>query len=176
MVLKSGRYRRVASGTNYQQTRDQPSVIGYYSMNHVKRSYAYWSARAYSSDLPVERVNALDADSLQGAAAWVSQGSTVALVGSSGVGKSTLVNSLSGKELTKTAAIREQDGKGRHTTSYRSLHRLANGGLLLDVPGMSMSADSVTIKNWFVRKPETRHHSPTNVTRTSSLARPLSSI
>lgn len=92
--------------------------------------------QALRADVPVELVNARDADSLQGTTAWVSQGSTVALVGSSGVGKSTLVNSLSGTQLTKTAAIREQDGKGRHTTSYRSLHRLANGGLLLDVPGM----------------------------------------
>ena len=52
------------------------------------------------------------------------------------MGKSTLVNSLSGSELVETGSIRDQDGKGRHTTSYRSLHRLSGGGLLLDVPGM----------------------------------------
>ncbi len=93
-------------------------------------------ARAVSNNAPVEVVNALDADSLAGAMAWVNSGSTVALVGSSGVGKSTLVNSLSGQQLTETGAIRDQDAKGRHTTSYRSLHRLSGGGLLLDVPGM----------------------------------------
>jgi len=93
-------------------------------------------ARAVSIDVPVEVVNALDANTLAGAMAWVNQGSTVALAGSSGVGKSTLVNSLSGQTLTETGAIREQDAKGRHTTSFRSLHRLAGGGLLLDVPGM----------------------------------------
>lgn len=92
--------------------------------------------RAVSIDLPVEIVNALDADTLSGAMAWVNKGSTVALVGSSGVGKSTLVNSLAGSKLVETGAIREQDAKGRHTTSYRSLHRLSGGGLLLDVPGM----------------------------------------
>lgn len=92
--------------------------------------------RTVSIDLPVEIVNALDPDTLSGAMAWVKKGSTVALVGSSGVGKSTLVNSLAGSKLVETGAIREQDAKGRHTTSYRSLHRLSGGGLLLDVPGM----------------------------------------
>ncbi len=92
--------------------------------------------RTIGIDLPVEIVNALDPDTLSGAMAWVSKGSTIALVGSSGVGKSTLVNSLAGSKLVETGAIREQDAKGRHTTSYRSLHRLPGGGLLLDVPGM----------------------------------------
>ncbi|NOX70593.1 MAG: ribosome small subunit-dependent GTPase A [Gammaproteobacteria bacterium] len=92
--------------------------------------------RAIGADLPVEIVNALDVDSLSGTKAWVRRGSTVALVGSSGVGKSTLVNSLAGRKRMDTGSIREQDAKGRHTTSYRSLHRLPGGGLLLDVPGM----------------------------------------
>ena len=92
--------------------------------------------RTVSIDLPVELVNAKDSDTLSGAMAWVNKGSTVALVGSSGVGKSTLVNSLAGSKLVETGVIREQDAKGRHTTSYRSLHRLSGGGLLLDVPGM----------------------------------------
>ena len=91
---------------------------------------------AIDAALPVEIVNALDADTLRGATSWVTKGSTVALVGSSGVGKSTLVNSLSGTQVMETAAIREQDAKGRHTTSYRALHQLPGGGLLLDVPGM----------------------------------------
>ncbi len=66
---------------------------------------------------------------------WCGNGQTVALMGSSGVGKSTLVNTLTGGDLA-TAPIRQGDSHGRHTTSGRSLHRLAAGGLLMDTPGM----------------------------------------
>jgi ribosome biogenesis GTPase len=58
------------------------------------------------------------------------------MVGSSGVGKSSLLNSLAGEQKQITGAIRESDTKGRHTTSHRSLHVLPNGALLLDSPGM----------------------------------------
>ena len=93
-------------------------------------------AQTVSRTAPVELVNALDPASLERLGDWVSPGTTVALVGSSGVGKSTIVNSLARAALADTGAIREQDAKGRHTTTFRSLHRLHNGGLLLDVPGI----------------------------------------
>ncbi len=67
---------------------------------------------------------------------YFEQGKTVALLGSSGVGKSTLVNTLVGKELFKTQEIREDDSKGRHTTTHRELLLLPEGGLILDTPGM----------------------------------------
>jgi ribosome biogenesis GTPase len=67
---------------------------------------------------------------------WIEQGQTVALLGSSGVGKSTIINGLMGSQDQETGAIRESDSKGRHTTTSRSLHLLSGGGLLLDNPGM----------------------------------------
>jgi len=94
------------------------------------------AAKRLRPGLPVELVNALDADDLARVRAWCGRGQTVALLGSSGVGKSTLVNTLAGRAVQDTAAIRESDSSGRHTTTHRSLHRLEGGALLLDVPGM----------------------------------------
>ena len=71
-------------------------------------------------------------------AAWCGFGRTIALVGSSGVGKSSLVNRLTGacELLQETGGIREHDAKGRHTTTARSLHAMASGGWVIDTPGM----------------------------------------
>jgi len=69
-------------------------------------------------------------------ASYLRPGRTVALVGSSGVGKSTIVNRLVGEDLQKVAAIRGSDGTGRHTTTTRQLIVLPNGALLVDTPGM----------------------------------------
>lgn len=67
---------------------------------------------------------------------YVQDGQTVALLGSSGVGKTTLINHFLGEEIHHTAAVREKDGKGRHTTTHRELILIPSGGLLLDTPGM----------------------------------------
>lgn len=93
-------------------------------------------ARRVQPGLAVETVNALDSATLAGIKAWVDPGSTIALVGSSGVGKSTLLNALADAPVAATNDIRAQDQKGRHTTSHRALYRLPSGGLLIDVPGM----------------------------------------
>ncbi len=96
----------------------------------------YAKARSLRPGLEVETVNSMDANLIDVLRPWCTTGQTVALVGSSGVGKSTLVNTLSAKMVQETGAIREDDSKGLHTTTARSLHLLPGGGLLLDSPGL----------------------------------------
>lgn len=87
-------------------------------------------------NLIIQPVNCLDASQMLNLSAWLAVGQTVSVLGSSGVGKSTLVNTLLGVEEQSTAGIREDDAKGRHTTTRRSLLALPAGGLILDTPGM----------------------------------------
>lgn len=93
-------------------------------------------ARSVHPGIPVESINALNEGTLGGVRAWIERGSTVALVGSSGVGKSTLLNTLAGTTIATTKGVRQDDKKGRHTTTHRALFRLASGGLVIDVPGI----------------------------------------
>ncbi|MDI1288115.1 MAG: ribosome small subunit-dependent GTPase A [Reyranella sp.] len=92
--------------------------------------------RAIEPGLRVETVNGRDPASVACLAVWCGKGKTVALLGSSGVGKSTLVNTLRGSDSIATQAIRAGDDTGRHTTTVRQMHRLEGGGWLLDTPGM----------------------------------------
>jgi len=93
-------------------------------------------AVSLGSNIAVELVNALDEDRVGVLFKWCGRGQSIALLGSSGVGKSTLVNSLCKTHVQATRAAREADDKGRHTTTYRSLHKLPMGGVILDSPGM----------------------------------------
>jgi ribosome biogenesis GTPase len=86
--------------------------------------------------IPVVALSARTGQGIDALAQWFGAGRTLALVGSSGVGKSTLLNRLAGEQLMVTREIREDDARGRHTTSHRELFRLPGGALLLDTPGM----------------------------------------
>lgn len=97
-------------------------------------SYAT-KAQALGRDLSVVVLDALHGDVAAGLGPWVGKGQTVALAGSSGVGKTTLANALTGNDAA-TQGIREDDARGRHTTTGRSLHYLPTGGWLIDTPGM----------------------------------------
>ena len=93
-------------------------------------------ARAVAGGAPVVAVSAKTGEGLAALGEWIRTGRTVGLVGSSGVGKSTLVNRLSGGELMGTAETRASDERGRHTTTHRQLFILPGGGVILDTPGM----------------------------------------
>ncbi len=81
-------------------------------------------------------ISALAREGLEPLMPYLALGQTVALVGSSGTGKSTLANALLGEALMATGEVRASDGRGRHTTTYRKLFAIPGGGLFIDTPGM----------------------------------------
>jgi ribosome biogenesis GTPase len=95
------------------------------------------AARSASKDVSVIALNGTDSHgSLASVSPWLGEGQTVAFVGSSGVGKSTLINSLLGVSTQQTRETRQGDQKGRHTTTSRHLFRAPCGAWLIDTPGM----------------------------------------
>jgi ribosome biogenesis GTPase / thiamine phosphate phosphatase len=84
---------------------------------------------------PVTPVSVVAGDGLDAVRALVADGRVMALVGASGVGKSSLVNALTGDDLMRVRSLRD-DGKGRHTTVTRELHRVPGGGAVIDSPGL----------------------------------------
>jgi ribosome biogenesis GTPase len=93
-------------------------------------------ARAVAIGVDVHVVSALTADGVDALAGYWREGVTVGFVGSSGVGKSTLLNRLLGHDVQATAGVRAHDSRGRHTTTHRELFVLPQGGLVIDTPGM----------------------------------------
>jgi ribosome biogenesis GTPase len=91
---------------------------------------------AVAGGVPVLAIAAKPGEGLGALSPWLGPGRTVALLGSSGVGKSTIVNRLLGREKQKTREVRASDDRGRHTTTHRELVVLPGGALLLDTPGL----------------------------------------
>jgi ribosome biogenesis GTPase len=93
-------------------------------------------AREVALGVPVHALSVHSGEGVEALCEYLAPGRTVALIGSSGVGKSTLVNWCLGEERAATSAARERDDKGRHTTTSRELFATAAGALLIDTPGM----------------------------------------
>lgn len=91
---------------------------------------------AIAMGVPIHAVSAATGHGCAELTAYLGPGRTVGLLGSSGVGKSTLSNYLLGREVQKTAEVREGDDRGRHTTTHRELFLTPTGGLLIDTPGL----------------------------------------
>jgi ribosome biogenesis GTPase / thiamine phosphate phosphatase len=91
---------------------------------------------ALAGDVAVHVLNPRQNQGVEQVAAYLTTGRTGALLGSSGVGKSTIINRLVGEDVRKTREVRESDSRGRHTTTHRELVKLPAGGLVIDTPGM----------------------------------------
>ncbi|MBB3108400.1 ribosome biogenesis GTPase [Paenibacillus phyllosphaerae] len=94
------------------------------------------AVEAAAPGVAVHAVSALQGNGMDSLAAYVTPGATIAVTGSSGVGKSTLLNNLAGDDLQRVQGIREDDARGRHTTTHRELFALPGGGIMMDTPGM----------------------------------------
>lgn len=85
---------------------------------------------------PVHAISAKTRAGLDVLAPYLGPGQSVALLGSSGVGKSSIINALAGEDVLRTQTVRESDSRGRHTSTHRQMVRLPGGALLIDTPGM----------------------------------------
>ena len=94
------------------------------------------AAIAVAAGVPVVGLSALHGSGIEVLDPYLGPGETVALIGSSGVGKSTLINQLAGSEIARTGDVRLRDDRGQHTTTHRELLRLPCGSLLIDNPGI----------------------------------------
>jgi len=105
-----------------------------------------------SNGLPVHAVSAVDFDGLEDILNYIKPGKTVSFVGSSGVGKSSLINALLGEDKMFVSGIREADRRGKHTTTHREMLLFPEGGILIDNPGirdMKPVASQEAIENTF---------------------------
>jgi len=91
---------------------------------------------ALASGIPVHALSPRRNEGLDQVTAYLTPGRTAALLGSSGVGKSTIINRLVGDDARRTREVRGSDSRGRHTTTHRELVALPDGGLIIDTPGM----------------------------------------
>jgi ribosome biogenesis GTPase / thiamine phosphate phosphatase len=94
------------------------------------------AAEQAAGDAPVVAVSARTGQAMDSLTQLIRPGETVVFIGASGVGKSSLINQICGEDIQATAEVRESDSKGRHTTAWRELILLPNGGLVIDTPGM----------------------------------------
>lgn len=103
-------------------------------------------------DAPIHTVSALQDDDLARLRQYAGPGQTIALLGSSGVGKSTLVNKFLGHGYLETAEVRKSDDRGRHTTTFREMCLIPGGGMVIDTPGireLQLWADELALASAF---------------------------
>lgn len=137
-TVRDGRARPVVLLTKAAQCDDVPKAVA--------------DAQAVAPGVAVIAIDVVDGVSADAATEFLSSGSTVALVGSSGVGKSTLLNYWAGEDWQAVAKVRARDNRGQHTTTRRELFALPTGALVIDTPGMrelALWADAEAVSSAF---------------------------
>lgn len=114
----------------------QPVVVLNKSDLCADEELALLQAQSVAEAFPIHLVSAATHEGLEAFATSFESGATIAFTGHSGVGKSSLINSLLGRAELKTGALRESDLRGRHTTSHKELFFLESGAMVIDTPGM----------------------------------------
>lgn len=125
------RYLRIISGRNVD------AVVLLNKVDQVEDlESAMEQVLEITGDIPVRAISAITSEGIDTLSEFIKVGETLVCVGSSGVGKSTLINNLMGKEIQATFEVREGDDRGRHTTTQRELVKLPSGALIIDTPGI----------------------------------------
>ncbi|WP_016775865.1 ribosome small subunit-dependent GTPase A [Anaerophaga thermohalophila] len=118
--------------------RIQPALVLTKSDLEYDREVVETALRHLSAKMPVFYTSIHESDSIEALRAFIQAEETVVFAGSSGVGKSTLINALCRKEVFKTATISASTGKGRHTSTRREMVLMQGGGILIDTPGIKV--------------------------------------
>ncbi|WP_462318304.1 ribosome small subunit-dependent GTPase A [Marinilabilia sp.] len=116
----------------------QPALVLTKSDLEYDKNETEAALRHLSTKMPVFYTSIHDANSIKALSEFIQPNETVVFAGSSGVGKSTLINALCGKEVFKTATISASTGKGRHTSTRREMALMKEGGILIDTPGIKV--------------------------------------
>jgi ribosome biogenesis GTPase / thiamine phosphate phosphatase len=133
-------------------TKIQPVVLLTKSDLYEDKNFFIRQAESVSAGHPVIAVSAYDGSGLDELSPFLLSGTTVIMMGPSGAGKSSLLNALLGETLQREGAIRESDGRGRHTTTSREFFAVPDGALVVDTPGireLSLLADSSVVRTGF---------------------------
>lgn len=120
----------------YQLSTDNIAPVIVLNKADKAKDAAFYTDQLQAFDLPIITASALSGDGIDNIMRHILPGKTAILLGSSGVGKSTLTNRLLGRKAQETKAVRESDSTGKHTTVHRELFVLPGGGLLVDTPGI----------------------------------------
>ncbi|MEA2701210.1 MAG: ribosome biosis GTPase / thiamine phosphate phosphatase [Myxococcales bacterium] len=133
-LINEGRLRRYLAAV--EQSRASPLLIVNKSDLSAKPDEVADGLARLFPGVPIVLMSGQQGLGIERLQPWVRPGQTLALVGMSGVGKSTLVNALLGRDAQDVGAVRESDARGRHTTTHRELFLTESGALLIDTPGM----------------------------------------